>query len=262
MRRFITTALAAAAAVTLLASPFAGPAIAAPAEAAVPAVPTEVAVPAEDATTTPVVFVHGRNAPPAVWGTMEAAFEAQGYPAGRLFAFDYDTSQSTNETVAGQLSAYVDQVLRQSGAGQVDIVAHSLGSLSARWYAKFGAGGGKVRNLVTLGGPNHGTDLAWACSLWDQGCRDMTPGSYVVSHLDDGSETPAPVRYFAFWSPCDEQILPNASAELDGAADVRTGCLKHNALLTDPTVAAEVIAALTDAPAAGAHTPGSGAHDG
>ena len=192
----------------------------------------------------PVVFVHGRNAGPGVWGTMEADFEADGYSSGQLFAWDYDSSQSTNEVLAGQFAAYVSQVLARTGASQVDIVAHSQGSLPTRWYLKFGGGTAVVRHWVSLGGPNHGTDLAWACALWDQGCRDMTPGSWVESHLAQGDEIPGPTRYATFWSHCDEFILPNSSVPLNGAANTDAGCLKHNDLLTDPGVAAGTLAFL------------------
>ena len=192
----------------------------------------------------PVIFVHGHNADPGVWGTMETAFRAAGYADGQLFAWGYDTSQSTNEVLAGQFAAYVAQVRAQTGAGRVDIVAHSQGSLPTRWFLEFGGGTAVVRHWVSLGGPNHGTDLAWGCALWNQGCRDMTPGSYVVSHLDQGDETPGPTAYATFWSHCDEQILPNSSVPLSGATNTDAGCLKHNDLLTDPGVAAGVLALL------------------
>ncbi|QHC23139.1 esterase/lipase family protein [Streptomyces sp. GS7] len=195
----------------------------------------------------PVIFVHGRNAGPGVWDSMIRRLTAAGRPADRLFSWDYDTSQSANETLAPQLRTYVDQVLRQTGAAQVDIVAHSLGSLTTRWYVKFGEGVTKVRHWVSLAGPNHGTQLAWLCAPYDQGCRDMTPGSYVVTHLNEGGETPGPVRYTTLWSRCDEQISPPTSTALAGADNIETPCLKHNDLLTDPTVADEVRTALDSA---------------
>ncbi|MFJ6700248.1 esterase/lipase family protein [Streptomyces sp. NPDC091272] len=206
--------------------------------------PASAASPPAAEPSNPVVFVHGRNAGPGVWGAMTDYFAGHGYARDRLFAWEYDSSQSTNEVLHGQLAAYVDEVLRSTGAQQVDLVAHSLGSLPTRWYAKFGEGRQKVGNWVSLAGPNHGTSLGWFCAAWDQGCKDMTPGSYVVSHLNDGSEAPGPVRYTTFWSACDEQILPAKSTPLSGATNNQTSCLRHNDLLTDPTVAAGVHAAL------------------
>ncbi len=193
----------------------------------------------------PVVFVHGRNADPGVWNTMRADFARNGYPEDRLFAWSYDTSKSTNEVLSGQLQSYVHTVLERTGAEKVDLVAHSLGSLPTRWYVKFGDGRDRVAHWASLAGPNHGTDLAWLCAAWDQGCRDMSPGSYVVTHLNSGTATPGPVKYATWWSPCDEQITPHGSTALDGARNTRTACLKHNDFLGDATVSRQVRAFLS-----------------
>ncbi|WKU43857.1 triacylglycerol lipase [Streptomyces sp. VNUA116] len=193
----------------------------------------------------PVIFVHGRNAGPGVWDAMRADFATAGYPQERLYAWSYDTSRSSNETLAGEFAAYVDGILTRTGAEQADVVTHSLGGLPTRWYLAFGGGTRKVAHWVSLGGPNHGTGLAYLCALWDQGCKDMTPGSYVLSHLNTGDETPGPTRYATWWSSCDEQITPVSSTALDGAENHRAaGCLKHNDLLTDDAVARQVRAFL------------------
>ncbi|MEH6378568.1 triacylglycerol lipase [Streptomyces sp. KLMMK] len=190
----------------------------------------------------PVVFVHGRNAGPGVWGGMQDDFAASGYARDRLYAWSYDTGRSSNEVLAGEFAAYVDGVLARTGAARADVVTHSLGALPTRWYLAFGGGTGKVAHWVSLGGPNHGTSLAYLCALWDQGCKDMTPDSYVLSHLNAGDETPGPTRYATWWSSCDEQIAPVSSTPLDGADNHRAaGCLKHNDLLTDDTVSQQVL---------------------
>ncbi|MFI1257730.1 esterase/lipase family protein [Streptomyces netropsis] len=224
LRRFLTAALS-----TALAAPALG---VAPAGATAPP--------------DPVIFVHGRNAGPGVWGGMRDRFTGAGYPADRLFAWSYDTSRSTNEVLAGRFSAYVAEVLERTGAARVDVVAHSLGSLPSRWYLAFGGGAEKVAHWVSLAGPNHGTGVAYLCALWDQGCKDMTPNSYVLTRLNSGDETPGPTRYATWWSSCDEQITPASSTELSGAANTRTaGCLQHDDLLGDEGVAQQVRAFLS-----------------
>ncbi|MFE2551004.1 esterase/lipase family protein [Streptomyces sp. NPDC059355] len=192
----------------------------------------------------PVVFIHGYNADPGVWGGLREDLRAAGYADSELFSWGYDTHRSVNEVVAGQLGAYVDQVRRQTGAAKVDIVAHSLGSLVGRWYVKFGGGTATVDHWVSLAGPNHGTSTAWACALWDQACRDMTPGSYVVKNLNAGDETPGAVRYATFWSNCDEVVNPDDSVPLAGATNTPVGCIKHNDLLGDDATSAGVRAFL------------------
>ncbi|MFE0603018.1 esterase/lipase family protein [Streptomyces sp. NPDC058892] len=192
----------------------------------------------------PVVLVHGYNADPGVWGSLRADLRADGYTDAELFSFGYDTHQSVNEVLAGRLGAYVEQVRRETGAARVDIVAHSFGSLVSRWYVRFGGGTATVDHWVSLAGPNRGTSTAWACALWDQACRDMTPGSYVVRRLGDGDPTPGTVKYATFWSHCDEVINPDDSVPLEGAANTPVGCLKHNDLLGDDSTSAGVRAFL------------------
>ncbi|MFD9263434.1 esterase/lipase family protein [Streptomyces sp. NPDC059538] len=192
----------------------------------------------------PVVFVHGYNADPGVWGALRGDLRAAGYTDAELYSFGYDTRLSVNEILAGRLAAYVDQVRRETGATRVDVVAHSFGSLVSRWYVKFGGGGAAVEHWVSLAGPNRGTSTAWACALWDQACRDMTPGSYVVKNLNSGDETPGAVKYATFWSGCDEVVNPDNSVPLTGAANTPVGCLAHNDLLGDDATSAGVRAFL------------------
>ncbi|MFF0434403.1 esterase/lipase family protein [Streptomyces sp. NPDC004327] len=226
MRRSVSSLLALSAAlVALLAGPQAAPARAA-------------------AGHRPVILVHGYNADPGVWGSLDARLRAAGYADGEIFRWGYDTHQSVNEVLAGRFAAYVDDVRRRTGADRVDIVAHSYGSLPTRWYVKYGGGTATVAHWISLAGPNHGTSVAWACALWDQACRDMSPGSWVQNRLAEGDETPGPVAYTTFWSNCDEVINPDDSVPLTGADNRPAGCLKHNALLTDDGVARGVLAAL------------------
>ncbi|MEW1693239.1 triacylglycerol lipase [Streptomyces sp. NPDC091265] len=200
--------------------------------------PTASAAPPERAVAprNPVIFVHGYNADPGVWGALRDDFKADGYADTELFSWGYDSSNSVNEVRADEFGTYVEKVLAQSGAAKVDVVAHSFGSLVTRWYVKFGGGTSTVEHWVSLGGPNHGTYISWACVIWDQACRDMSPGSYVQDHLADGDETPGPVNYATWWSSCDEVINPDASVLLSGAINHEAGCLDHNELLGDDGV--------------------------
>ncbi|WP_420080872.1 esterase/lipase family protein [Streptomyces sp. JL4002] len=192
----------------------------------------------------PVVLVHGYNADPGVWGALRADLRAAGWTDAQLFSWGYDTHLSVNEVLAGRLAAYVEQVRRETGAARVDVVAHSFGSLVSRWYVKFGGGAAAVDHWVSLAGPNRGTSTAWACALWDQACRDMTPGSYVLRNLNAGDPTPGAVKYATFWSGCDEVVNPDDSVPLAGALNTPVGCLAHNDLLGDEPTSAGVRAFL------------------
>lgn len=189
----------------------------------------------------PLILVHGRNADSGVWGAMKQYLLTQGYAENMLFGWDYDSSQSANEVLSGQFKSYVNDVLSKTGSSKVDIVAHSLGSLLTRWFIKFDGGDGVVRHWMSLAGPNHGTQLGWLCALWDQGCKDMTPGSYVITNLNRGSEIVAPTQFTTVWSAGDEQISPPTSTEISGANNIQVSRMKHNELLASKEVFEHVV---------------------
>ena len=72
----------------------------------------------------------------------------------------------------------------------------------------------------------------------------------MLSSLNDGFRPTATPRYGAWWSPCDEAIVPNSNAELAGAHNVETACLNHTAVRTDARVLGQVVRFLA-APTAG-----------
>ncbi|QGZ47245.1 alpha/beta fold hydrolase [Streptomyces sp. QHH-9511] len=184
----------------------------------------------------PVLFVHGYNGDAGNWNTMADRFRADGWPSAHLRQWTYDSRQS-NTVTAQQLSAEVDRVLAATGATKVDIVSHSMGGLSSRYYLKTLDGTSEVDAWVSLGGPNHGTDTANSC--FDTSCTEMRIGSSFLTGLNSGDETPGSPRYATWWSPCDTVINPDSSVSLSGAVNSRTTCLSHTGLLTDATVYAQ-----------------------
>ena len=182
----------------------------------------------------PILFVHGWNSSGVIWGTMMDRFIADGYAAGELFNWSYDTSRS-NVTTAQDLSAKVDEILAATGASKVDIITHSMGALSARYYIKNLGGGSKVDEFVSLGGPNHGTNTALFCGQIS--CVEMRPNSSFLTALNKKDETPGRVIRYATWrSPCDQVINPQSSTMLNGATNTQTACIDHSSLHQDATV--------------------------
>jgi triacylglycerol esterase/lipase EstA (alpha/beta hydrolase family) len=191
------------------------------------------------ATADPIVFVHGWNSSASAWNTMIDRFVAAGYPRSRMVAITYNSNQS-NATIANQVRDAVNSLRASTGAAKVDIVTHSMGGLSSRYYLKNLGGSGVVDDWVSLGGPNHGTNWAYACYVFSAGCRDMIPGSSFLNNLNATDETPGAVNYGTFWSSCDEIINPDSSVLLSGATNTGVGCLGHSALRTDANVFTQV----------------------
>jgi triacylglycerol lipase len=214
-----------------------------PAVAAKPNRTTTTTAPATTTTTTastqpdPILFVHGWNSDGSTWNTMVGRFQADGYSASRLFSWSYNTSQS-NATTAQQIATKVNEILAATGATKVDLISHSMGGLSTRYYTKNLGGDAKVDDFVSLGGPNHGTDTANFC--FSTACSEMRVGSTFLNNLNSGDETPGAPHYATWWSPCDEVINPDSSVPLSGATNTQTACMSHSSLHEDATVYAQV----------------------
>jgi triacylglycerol lipase len=190
------------------------------------------------ATRNPVLFVHGWNSSGAAWFTMIDRFKADGYSDQELFNWSYYSAQS-NATTAQELSRKVDSILTVTGASKVDIVTHSMGALSARYYIKNLGGGAKVDDFVSLAGPNHGTNTAFFCA--QTACIEMRPNSSFLNALNKKDETPGRIiSYGTWWSGCDEVINPQKSTILSGATNTQTVCLRHSDMHEDAGVYAQV----------------------
>ncbi|MCF6521531.1 triacylglycerol lipase [Streptomyces sp. JJ36] len=182
----------------------------------------------------PVLFVHGYKGGAWNWFDMIDDFEGAGYPSDRLHAMSYDPFQS-NATTAAQVREEADALRARTGASRIDIVTHSMGGLSSRHYLKFLGGTAHVDDWVSLGGPNHGTNLAGICSWLITSCKELKAGSDFLNRLNAGDETPGTVNYGTFWSSCDEFINPDSSTLLSGATNTHVGCVEHAWLLvSDP----------------------------
>jgi triacylglycerol lipase len=136
----------------------------------------------------PILFVHGFSGAAWNWDVMIERFRADGYAAAELRAINYNSAQS-NAVTAREVSQEVQELRVATGVGQVDIVTHSMGGLSSRYYLRNLGGTANVDDWVSIGGPNHGTWTAVACSLLDS-CREMVPGSSFLRALNSGDESP------------------------------------------------------------------------
>jgi Lipase (class 2) len=171
----------------------------------------------------PVLFIHGYKPDVGGWNPMISSFQQSGWPASSLFDWYYDWSQS-NVTTASAIAAKVNHILSTTGKTRVDLISHSMGSLSARYYVKNLGGGAKVDDFVSLGGLNHGAP-SWKLSLPSIGCsgtptpcNEMVEDSTFLTSLNAGDETPGPVWYMTVAADCDPVVSPSSVA-LAGASN-------------------------------------------
>jgi triacylglycerol lipase len=188
----------------------------------------------------PVVLVHGFTGSPSSMATLKANFEAQGRQA---FSIDYNTEN--NVTNASQLATFISNVKAQTGASKVDLVVHSMGGLSSRYYLKNLGGTAHVAEFVSLGSPHYG--VLSACLLPTSFGGQMCTWSSFLSSLNSGDDTPGSVFYTTIYSTGDSTV-PNSSSRLDGGACHKqvTG-VSHSGLTTNAGVFAHVLTAVDGA---------------
>src|SRR6266566_1289614 len=138
-----------------------------------------------DYTRTPVLFVHGHGLSSADWRPLIEHLAVSGYPREYLHAVDIVPNTMANARAAKSVIAPAADTLlvaanaaaRRAGyRGEVprrlDIVSHSMGVVSSRWYAAK-LRPEVVRTWIGLAGSNHGTQAL--CPFRDEASREMCP---------------------------------------------------------------------------------------
>lgn len=105
----------------------------------------------------PILLVHGMgfrdNRLVGYWGRIPKMLEELGCDV----YFGYQDSNADVETNGEHLAKRIMQVLEESGAEKVNIIAHSKGGLDSRYAISSLNMGDKVASLTTISTPHHGS---------------------------------------------------------------------------------------------------------
>jgi len=100
---------------------------------------------------------------------IDSFFEEIGYKKGaNFFVYPYDWRKDIRTTKEG-LDVLIDKALEKSGKEKVNIVAHSMGGLVARWYIADKEKAAKVNKLINMGTPHLGAVKALKANLYGTG---------------------------------------------------------------------------------------------
>ncbi|MBQ1096117.1 alpha/beta fold hydrolase [Streptomyces sp. b94] len=185
----------------------------------------------------PVVLVHGTFGNRGyTWNTATPLLRQHGH---RVFRLDY--GRHGNPVIFGlgdikhsarQLADFVDEVLRRTGAQEVDVVGFSQGGMMPRYYLNALGGGPKVRNLVGIAPSNHGVtaqglmnlarQIPGAVELLEKGViGEVVPAWPQLQHdhpfqreLADLGETTEGVRHTVIATQYDDVVTPYTSCAL------------------------------------------------
>lgn len=188
---------------------------------------------AGSATLPPVLLVHGFRGSPGAFDTMAARLARDGREVHAI-------------ALPGQDNIVNARAIRDFAVAhhlrRVDVVAHSMGGLSSRWFARYLRGSISIAHYVALGTPQYGLWAACPAPL-DYGGQ-MCPDGAFLRKLNTGDDTPGTTRYTSI-SSADDGIVPASSSRLDGGAClVRDGGVTHGGLLSDARVYQQVVRSL------------------
>ena len=114
------------------------------------------------------------------------------------------------DVLAARLREYLEE---QLAAGErFDLVGFSIGGLVSRYYTQRLGGVERVRRLITIASPHHGTWTAYA--LPNRGCRQMRPRSEFLLDLNREAAMLERVGFVSIWSRMDLMIVPARSSRM------------------------------------------------
>jgi len=183
---------------------------------------------AEGASRRPVVLLHGYGQHAANFLWLVRQLRRDGWRD--LYSVGHTPLFGDLERSAARLARAIDRVRRESGAPEVDVIAHSMGGLVARACVRMRGAGSGVARLVTLGTPHQGT-LAFRWLGRDPMVGQMRPDSPFLRRLGAEDPVPALVDCIAIYSADDAVVVPAAAGYYPGAFNIEVRGLGHMSLL-------------------------------
>lgn len=186
---------------------------------------------------TPVLFIPGVRRNRASMRFLDTYLTHRGWRW--TYAVNHPRGDLGLAELAAGLQLEVEALCQASGADKIDLVGHSQGGLIAAWYVRHMGGDARVRRLVTIGSPMHGTKMA----VFGRGRAsvELLPSAPILDGL-----SPLPIRTICIWSPDDPVIVPSRSAVAEGAESVRLEASGHVDMLLSGRAFRAVQAALSD----------------
>lgn len=223
-------------------------------------------VEAQTAPKDPVVivggFLTGQPIADIFYSGLAARLRADGYQAFIFGPVDFGLADIRDS--AASLRTFVDDVRASTGAQKVDLIGHSQGGLTSRYYIKSLGGAAKVDSMISLSSLHYGTAVANIGSFLllgncagITGCSQMSIGSSFLNELNAGDDTIGNVVYTNFATFWDELVIPYTNGFLRNDGNntnftIQSQCpfefVEHAGVAANRTVYSGVVDALRHEP--------------
>ncbi|WP_231385934.1 esterase/lipase family protein [Rhodococcus aetherivorans] len=225
----------------------------------------------------PVVLVHNSSGNRQIaWQTFAPLLANEGYCVFAL-TFGAPAAPWPVSAVGGlgpiarsaqELSDFVDHVLAETGAGKVDLLGHSQGTLVSAYWVRHVGGATKVDQVVGLAPLWQGADVFPTLDLPQEiaesgsarpafeaacpACQEMRPGSSFLRTFNEDGPFAEGVRYTNVLTTHDDVVVPYTNGRAEGPnvtnivlQDIcRPALTSHLEMLADRLTASLVLAEL------------------
>lgn len=188
----------------------------------------------------PILFIHGifHNWTAFTYLAQRLAWDGwSDFYEIRLF-----TSVESIPKMAKRTAAHAHAILKETGAPKIDIVAHSMGGIVARYFVQLLGGDEVVRHLITLGTPHQGTPVSNYSPL--PHIKKLAPESRILQRLN-ALPAPQQTQGLAIRGKLDV-FTQNRAGWWPGVRNVELGRVGHAGLLFSRRVYQLVSARISD----------------
>lgn len=181
-----------------------------------------------------LVLVHGFFCNRGVWNGWMARLQEAGVP---YIAPTLEPTLASIDDYVVQVEDAVERIEAATGCPPV-VVGHSMGGLVARaWWARHGRPG-RVRRIVTIGTPHHGTLTArWGHGQNAAQMRRHSGWLRSLASFEAGS--PPPLT--CFYSHGDNIVFPASTASMPDADNLHLQAVGHVRMVDHPQVWSETL---------------------